>query len=198
MIVFGLLLVVQILRLSLSDRGDRRALNRQLLMLGLTAALAIVAVTIINRTLPEQAIINQSGFAVEPIALLILVALLPVAGIIATAQDARRFAVGAMVACLIWFVVWYPNLSGLPLPAALANAYQGLLPTYLYAFQFPVNTDPVVQGLKLIDGPPLLLLGMLAATCLIVGYSAWTWRIAAAERAAEDRAGDALAGSRPD
>lgn len=198
LIVFGLLVVVQILRLSLSDRIDRRALNRQILLLGLTAVLAIVAVTIINRTLPEQPIVNQRGFTVEPIAFVILVALLPVAWIVATAQDARRFAVGAVVACLIWFVAWYPNLSGLPLPAALANAYQGLLPTYLYAFQFPVNTDPVVQGVKLIDGPPVLLLGMLAATCLIVGYSAWTWRIAAAERAAEARSGDLLAGSRPD
>ena len=94
---------------------------------------------------------------------------------------------GAVLACLIFFVAWYPNLSGLPLPAAVVNAYQGLLPTYLYAFQFPVNTDPVVEGLKLISGPPILLFVFLVVTCVVVGYSAWTWRISLAERDAERR-----------
>ena len=45
-----------------------------------------------------------------------------------------------MVAVVGWFVVVYPNISALPLPSAVVNAYQGLLPTYLYAFQFPVST----------------------------------------------------------
>ena len=43
----------------------------------------------------------------------------------------------------------YPNISALPLPSAIVNAYQGLLPTYLYPFQFPVNTDPAAPA------PPL-------------------------------------------
>ena len=101
----------------------------------------------------------------------------------------------------IWFVVWYPNLSGLPLPSTIVNAYQGLLPTYLYAFQFPVNTDPVPGALNLMAplwsggwipaGPTLFL--CLLATCLIVGYSAWTWRISWAEQAAARRDRDAIA-----
>ena len=40
----------------------------------------------------------------------------------------------------MWFVVLYPNIAALPLPDTIVNAYQGLLPTYLYAFQFSVNT----------------------------------------------------------
>ena len=44
-----------------------------------------------------------------------------------------------VVAIVGWFVVVYPNFSALPLPTAIANVYQGVLPTYLYAFQFPVN-----------------------------------------------------------
>ena len=81
------------------------------------------------------------GIPVEPIALLVLLPLLlprrP------GARGARRPPVrrsGIGVAVAAWFVVWYPNLSALPLPSTVVNAFQGLLPTYLYAFQFPVNT----------------------------------------------------------
>jgi hypothetical protein len=140
--------------------------------------------------MPDVAIVNQVGFRIEPIALVILVALTPVAWVVATARDTRRFVAGVVLACLAWFVIWYPNLSGLPLPSTIVNAYQGLLPTYLYAFQFPVNTDPVQQfhlfATTRILGVPVpgaaLLLAALVVTCVVVGYSAWTWRIAAAER----------------
>ena len=94
-----------------------------------------------------------------------------------------------------------PEHLGLPLPSTIVNAYQGLLPTYLYAFQFPVNTDPVPGALDLMAplwsggwipaGPTLFL--CLLATCLIVGYSAWTWRISRAEQAAARRDRDAIA-----
>ena len=95
--------------------------------------------------------LTPDGFPIEPIALVVLVALLPVAWVVATARDVRRFVAGVVLACVAWFVVWYPNLSGLPLPSSIVNAYQGLLPTYLYPFQFPVNTDPVVTGVTLIN-----------------------------------------------
>ena len=52
----------------------------------------------------------------------------------------RRFVVGFVVAAVGWFVILYPNISALPLPSAVVAAYQGILPTYLYAFQFPVST----------------------------------------------------------
>ena len=45
-----------------------------------------------------------------------------------------------------WFVVLYPNISALPLPSQIVNAYQGILPTYLYAFQFPVSTGRSERG----------------------------------------------------
>ena len=44
------------------------------------------------------------------------------------------------MAAVGWFAILYPNIAALPLPAAIVNAYQGILPTYLYAFQFPVST----------------------------------------------------------
>ena len=58
--------------------------------------------------------------------------LLLVAIQIITARDARRFVLGFVVVVAAWFVFLYPNISALPMPATLANAYQGLLPTYLY------------------------------------------------------------------
>ena len=184
LVAFTVIAVYQLVRLS--ARGlDRVEARSRFLRIGGAAVAGVVGVTVVRTVLPDVPIINQNGFAIEPIALVVLLALLPVAWVIATARDPRRFVAGAVLACLIFFVAWYPNLSGLPLPAAVVNAYQGLLPTYLYPFQFPVNTDPVIQGLKLLDGPPILLLVFLVVTCLVVGYSAWTWRISLAERAAE-------------
>ncbi len=192
LLVFGLILVVQLFRLGEPNRepGESR---RRFAWIGLTAIAAVVGLTVAGAVLPETPILSQDGFAIEPIALVVLLALSPIAWVVATARDARRFVAGVVMACLIFFVAWYPNLAGLPLPSAIVNAYQGFLPTYLYAFQFPVNTDPVIQGLKLIDGPPIVLLGFLLVTCVIVGYSAWTWRIAIAERDEERRRDEALA-----
>ena len=46
------------------------------------------------------------------------------------------------MAAVGWLWSLYPNIAALPLPSTVVNAYQGLLPTYLYAFQFPVSTGP--------------------------------------------------------
>ena len=58
------------------------------------------------------------------------------------------------------------------------NAYQGLLPTYLYPFQFPVNTDAVPPGVPLLAAAPALLFVGLVVFCLVVAYAAWVWRLA--------------------
>ena len=79
---------------------------------------------------------------------------------------------------------WYPNIAALPLPTAISNAYQGVLPTYVYPFQFPVSTSTGTSpGRSLFDSGPALLLLALAGVCVVVGYAAWVWRIALAERA---------------
>ena len=77
---------------------------------------------------------------VEPIALLVALPLALSRGGGHRITRRRRFAVGLGHGGLAWFAVWYPNFSALPLPSAVVNAYQGVLPTYLYAFQFPVST----------------------------------------------------------
>jgi hypothetical protein len=100
-----------------------------------------------------------------------------------------------VTAAIGWFLVVYPNFSALPLPNVVANAYQGLLPTYPYPFQFPSNRAEVVKDVKLLDPVALVLAGAVVLLCIVLAYSAWVWRIALAEReAAESDASDASAG----
>jgi hypothetical protein len=104
------------------------------------------------------------------------------------ARDARRFVVGFGVAVISWFVILYPNISALPLPAAVVAAYQGILPTYLYAFQFPVSTVTRNVNTPLFTPTLAVLLLALTVTCLVVAYSTWAWRLTMAERLASSRA----------
>ena len=85
---------------------------------------------------------------------------------IVTARDGRRFVIGLMAAIAGWFVVLYPNISALPLPSAVVNAYQGLLPTYLYPFQFPVSTVDRAGPISLPARRLPILTVALALTCL--------------------------------
>ncbi|HEY3523173.1 MAG TPA: phospholipid carrier-dependent glycosyltransferase [Candidatus Limnocylindrales bacterium] len=144
---------------------------------------------------PTTAIFRLDGFRPELAGLLVLIPLAAVAWVILTARDPRRFVVGVLAGIGGWFLVLYPNIAALPLPDSLVNAYQGLLPTYLYPFQFPVNTDPVPPGVKLIAAGPLLLAAGLVVFCLVVAYSAWLWRLALVDREGPD-GGEAAAAPR--
>jgi hypothetical protein len=184
------LLLIRLL-LSLAAETDdptptesRRGLVTRLVTAVLTAVGVSLAFIVASVFFDDTPLIVATDVAVEPIALIVTIALLPVAAFVATARDARRFVVGAVVAIGGWFVLWYPNIAALPLPTALANAYQGFLPTYVYPFQFPVSTvNRNVQGPSLLAPGPALLLLTLAGVCLTVGYAAWVWRITLAEQA---------------
>ncbi len=148
-----------------------------------TAAGTAIAFTAASALVPDTALVDLRSVPVEPVALLLVLPLGAIALFVATARDARRFVVGALVAIVGWFVVWYPNLAALPLPAALVNAYQGVIPTYLYPFQFPVSTvDRNITGPSLLGLGPAVLLVALTITVLVFAYSAWVWRLALAER----------------
>ena len=103
---------------------------------------------------------------------------------VVTARDARRFVIGLVSAAAIWFAILYPNISALPLPATLVNAYQGILPTYLYAFQFSVNTIDRSGSISFADPRFALLLVFIIIASVVVAYSAWVWRQALAEEPA--------------
>ncbi|HEX2625943.1 MAG TPA: hypothetical protein VHL56_03465, partial [Candidatus Limnocylindrales bacterium] len=163
---------------------------------GVIAVLTTAVFLAVSAILKDTDGFHLKGIPVEPIALFVLIALSPVAAYVATARDARRFVLGALVAMLFWFVLWYPNISALPLPSALHNAYQGFLPSYLYPFQFWVNTDERAAAPPLLALGPGVLLAVLTFTSVVIAYSAWSWRIALAERRRDLLAGgdDAQAG----
>ncbi len=141
--------------------------------------------------LPETPIITLTNIPVEPIALVVAVPLGYLGLQIYASRDARRFVVGLVVAAVGWFAVLYPNISALPLPSAMVAAYQGILPTYLYEFQFPVSTVTRATDTPLLTPMLLLLLVGLTVTCLVVAYSAWVWRLALAEAKASTGAAGA-------
>jgi hypothetical protein len=177
--------------------GARQLSARDLAPLILTAAIGVVAL-LISRALPDDApLISVAGVVPEIIALLAAIPLGIAAIQIATARDARRFVAGLVSAAVIWFAVLYPNIAALPLPAAVVNAYQGLLPTYLYAFQFGVNTVDRSGAIKFADPKFAVLVAVLAIACAVVAYSAWAWRQALAEPVDEAGEGDAAGAAGP-
>ncbi len=143
------------------------------LIVGILAQLAVPS---------DQVLVSIRGFATTPLAFVAVVILGFLASFALTARDARRFVLGTVFAAVAAFIVVYPNIAALPLPSTVFNAYQGLLPTYLYPFQFPVNTDPPPPPSPLLAPVPALLFAGLTVACLVVAYSAWSWRIVLAER----------------
>ncbi len=107
-----------------------------------------------------------------------------------SARDSRHFVAGYVVAAVGWFAILYPNIAALPLPSTVVNAYQGILPTYLYAFQFPVSTVDRNVARPILTPTLALLLVALLLTCLVVAYSTWLWRLALAESRERSALGD--------
>lgn len=179
-----LILIRLLLSFADADGSDRRTVIQKV-RTAVLAALGVSAGFVVASTfLSDQPLISSTNIPVEPIALIVTIALMPFAAFVATARDARRFVAGLLVAIVGWFILWYPNIAALPLPQALSNAYQGLLPTYVYPFQFPVSTvNRSLAGPSLLALEPALLLLALGGASLIIGYAAWVWRIALAERA---------------
>jgi len=193
-VVVGLAVVIVVVQFSRLDRSrlDAGDGSRELWPLVGTAIGAIVALALAS-VFSDIAIVSIASIPVEPIALIVGIPLAALAVIVVTARDARRFVAGVLAAVAAEFVIFYPNLSALPLPAAFATTYQGVLPTYVYPFQFPVSTvDRHGPGPPLFAFGPALLLVALTVTCVILAYSAWVWRVTLAERrfaAAELEAG---------
>jgi len=183
----GVLLLVRVLLTLDEEDGSGSTLWTRLRTAAIVAVGVTAALLVANLVFKDTAVAHLSNIPVEPIALIVTLALSPVAAVIFTARDARRFVVGALAAIAFWFVLWYPNISALPLPASLHNAYQGFLPTSVYPFQFPVkNPNETGATPALFDLRVAALLAALTVVALVVGYSAWTWRVALAERRREE------------
>jgi hypothetical protein len=194
LVVLGItagLLVWQLLALDREARtpggGEVRP---RLIGLAITAGAGLVALFAAWLLLPAAPVVDAASVPGEVVALALAAVLAPLAWLAWHATSPRRFVVGAVLAAVFVFVLFYPNVAALPLPSPVFNWYQGLLPTWLYPFQFPVNTDPAVT-VSLLDPGPVILFGAVLMAAGFAAYSAWVWRITLAEREA-DEPGDSV------
>lgn len=186
LLVGGVILLWQ-LRLVLAERaftaGRQRPGGAGLLHSGapwlvITAAALLAALALAQTRFGDQALISAPLGALGPYAFAIIgtVPLAVAAWFVLTMRDPHRFVIGILGAAALWFVIFYADIAGLPIPTGLKNIFQVLpLPTYVYDFQFAVNTDPpqTLQVLGLQSGSLVLVTGALA---LAVMYAAWTRR----------------------
>jgi len=111
---------------------------------------------------------------------MLVVLLLPVLAILAfivlTARNPRRYVLGACAFGVIVFAAFYPDWSALPLPNAIIDVYQGLLPTWFYGFEFSVNLQPA-QNVGLFEPYSMLLAVVALLVAIVAGWVAWERRI---------------------
>jgi hypothetical protein len=133
----------------------------------------LVVVVAVNLLLGTTAIFTLD-VTPEVLALIGLVVLATPAWMALHARDSRRFVVGVLAIAVLWLLVWYPNISGLPLPSEIAHVYQGLLPTWNWDFQFAVNLDPATNA-GTVDISTFVV--ALVATLFVVAVAlvAWLW-----------------------
>jgi hypothetical protein len=163
-----------------NQRGRGPELTAALRSLALVGAIVIVAL-LLAAVLPDDPLLTLTSIPVEPIAVIIAIPLGYLAAQVFAARDSRRFVAGYLVAVVGWFGILYPNIAALPLPATIVNAYQGILPTYLYAFQFPVTPASARnEDIQILTTTLAALLAVLVLTCLVVAYSTWLWRVTVA------------------
>ena len=184
-VITVLVLVWALVGLGRPRPGGRSMTIHDLLPLALTAAAGAAAMAV-ARLLPDgEPLFTINGIVPEIIALIVAVPLGLIAIQVLTARDARRFVAGLVAVTGAWFVLLYPNISALPMPSTIVNAYQGLLPTYLYAFQFSVNTVDRGKSISFADPKFAILMVFLVVASGVVAYSAWAWRQALAPDHAE-------------
>jgi hypothetical protein len=111
---------------------------------------------------------------------LVVLMLLPFFAVLAfialTAVEPRRFVLAFCSIAVVAFIALYPNLSALPMPSTIVSVYQGMLPTWLYGFEFSVNQQVSKSvSLSSLDG-----IALAAATLAVAGmaaYLAWRQRV---------------------
>jgi hypothetical protein len=118
-----------------------------------------------------------------PLVLIVLGILAVPAYYVLVARDARRFAVSAVVVAALWFVLFYPNFSGLPVPSTVLNLVNNALsPTYNWGFQFAVNQAPPSTSKA-----DFVQIGLLAGVLLVLALAAYYAARAFRRQRAEER-----------
>lgn len=167
------------LALLLADLRHGDALAARLTRIGLGALLVaapllwsltgpLCFVSGVLNVYPESQVCTAGGFATPGpiIGAALLIPAAYVAWSVQRVKDAQRIFRLALTAIAGVAVVWYPNWSGLPLPTGIHNFYQGILPTWTWAFQFGVTLEKPDEAATAGEGA-LLVLVLLAGVVLL-------------------------------
>ena len=171
------LVALAILLADVRAGGDRaaRLLRRALAAAVLFAPLAwsltgaLCAVAGVDAVNPQSQVCLSGGFN-TPGPIIGALALVPAAlaaWSIVGVREPRRIFVGSLAAIGLVALIWYPNWSALPLPTGAHNWYQGLLPTWIWAFQFGVTLAkpidvPLFGSATVVTGALLLAVAVLS------------------------------------
>ena len=162
-IALGLILV-RLERRQSSGREDKFWIVQLLIPVGI----AVVALWWLGLNGSHDTVF-QAALPSDALALVLLPVLAILAFVAFTARNPRRFVLGACAFVVVVGFAFYPDWSALPLPNAIINVYQGLLPTWFYGFEFSVNLQAAAH-VNLIS-PWSITLGLLAL--LVAGVTAW-------------------------
>jgi LysM repeat protein/4-amino-4-deoxy-L-arabinose transferase-like glycosyltransferase len=114
-------------------------------------------------------IVFDAALPTDGIVILLLPILALLAFFVLTARNPRRFVLGACAFVVVAFLALYPNLSALPMPNAIINVYNGLLPTWFYGFEFSVN----LQQSNAVGLTSTMGLTLAMGAVLVAGVAAW-------------------------
>ena len=167
------------------SRGKNEWLDRNrvyLMPLVLVGVMGGLVLALVGAMIPGNLVFQMGVGVFElPLLLTVLGILAVPAYYVLVARDAKRFAVSAVVMAALWFVLFFPNFSGLPVPSTVLNLVNNALsPTYNWAFQFAVNQAP--PGTTKTDFIQIgLLAGVLLVLVVAAYYAARSWRRQRAE-----------------
>jgi hypothetical protein len=181
MLLIGIVLVVALVSLALVlwrlERRQRSGLQDQMWLLQLLAPVGVAGVLLLwLGQNGSRDVIFQAALPSDGIALVLLPVLAVLAFVAFTAHNPRRYVLGACAFAIAVFVALYPNLSALPLPNAIINVYEALLPTWFYGFQFSVNLQQAVH-ISPIQSTSIELALVALLVAGIAGWVAWERRV---------------------
>jgi hypothetical protein len=145
--------------------------NRVFLMpLVLVGVMGGLVLALVGAMIPGNLVFQMGVGVFElPLLLTVLGILAVPAYYVLVARDARRFAVSAVVVATLWFVLFYPNFSALPVPSTVLNLVNNALsPTYNWGFQFAVNQAPPST-----TKADFIQIAMLAGVLLVLAAAAY-------------------------
>ena len=181
MLLIAVVLAAALVALALAalrvERRQRDGAEDRLWMAELMAPVVPAGVLLwwLGQNAPHD-IVFEAQIPSDGITLLLLPVLAALAFVVLKARNPRRFVLGACVCAVLGFAVFYPNFAALPLPGAIIDVYEGLLPTWFYGFQFAVNMQEGAQVSPTdING---ILLGLVVLFVAgMVAWAAWEHRL---------------------